>query len=137
MVTLNENSYLVLSAEPFWTEHRAGGHFDFDSENQYFAIYVTTTTGQHDVMGLQLGKKQAGQLRKGTLGDLQGTILSMEGEALTGLYQQANGNTVYDCFLSSSPATSVQSALTSVACFILAAVCAVLLVAVIKRKNSR
>ena len=134
MVTLEAGSYRVLSDQPFWTEHRAGGRLDFDSEVRYYAMEVTTKAGQSYVIGLQLGEKQTAQLQNGTLGGLQGTVLPLQGGSLTGLHQQAQG-TVYDYFFSSSPTASAKSVLPSVALGALGIVCAALLAATrIRRK---
>lgn len=135
MVTLEAGSYRVLAEQPFWTEHRAGGHFDFDSEVRYYAMEVTTKTGQRYVIGLQLGEKQAAQLQNGTLGGLQGTVLPLQGGSMTGLCQQAQQTVAYDYFFSSSPTAPAKSAVSSVVLGALGIVCAVLLAMIRMRRK--
>lgn len=130
---LPAKDYKVLSNQPFWTEHRAGGHIDVDSKVQYYAVEVQTA-GQPYVIGLQLNSAQAEKLADGTLGDLRGNLLTLDAAHTADMAQYASGQTVCAYFLSAESGTELGGTIQGILTLLAGVGCLVLAVILLRKR---
>lgn len=131
-VMIPEGGYKLLSEQPFWTEHRAGGHFEVDRVVRYYAMEVQSASGEPYVIGLQMGSKQVEMLASGSLKDLHGTVLPLDESHTANLAQYADGQRVYGYFLSSTTRTAFGDIIKGTLMILSGAVCLVMVGALLK-----